>query len=309
MSRPIQGVLPVAHTPFTDDDQIDWDSLRRQIDWAFDLGVNGFCTGMVSELLRLTAAERVELTRQLGQMTEGRGAFVASVGAESTRQAVAFACDAERAGCSGVMAIPPISSALPDAELVDYYVALASAISLPIIVQDASGYVGQAIPQTVYRELLDRFGPERILFKPEAAPVGPKISELQRMTHGAARVFEGSGGSLLIENYRRGITGSIPGMEFLDGVLAVWRALERGDEPAAYRAYFPLCALVTLQLQAGLDGFLAIEKYVLHKRGLFATTARRRPNSWQLDEQTRAEVDRLLEHLVAALGDGACGIV
>ena len=303
MSFLIQGVLPVAHTPFTDDDRIDWESLRRQIDWAFDLGVNGFCTGMVSELLRLTAAERIELTQQLGQMNDGRGAFVASVGAESTKQAVAFACDAERAGCSGVMAIPPISSALPDDEVVEYYAALARAISLPIIVQDASGYVGRAISQSVYHELLGRFGPERILFKPEAMPVGPKISALLRDTAGEARVFEGSGGNLLIESYRRGIAGTIPGMEFLDGLMALWHALERGDESKAYRVYFPLCALVTLQLQAGLDGFLAIEKYVLHKRGLFATAARRRPNSWQLDDHTRAEVDRLLEYLAIAVRD------
>ena len=105
----------------------------------------------------------------------------------------------------------------------------------------------------------------------------------------------------MIDSYRRGIAGTIPGMEFLDGVIAVWRALERGDEETAYRVYFPLCALVTLQLQAGLDGFLAIEKYVLHKRGLFDTPARRRPNTWHLDAETRMEVDRLLERLAESI--------
>jgi 4-hydroxy-tetrahydrodipicolinate synthase len=153
----------------------------------------------------------------------------------------------------------------------------------------------------VYLELLDRFGPDRIFFKPEAAPVGPKISALRAATGGAARVFEGSGGNLLIDNYRRGVTGTIPGMEFLQGVIAIWRALRAGDESTAYRVYFPLCALVTLQLQAGLDGFLAIEKYILQRRGLFRTAARRRPHAWQLDEETRAEVDRLLDHLAAAI--------
>jgi 4-hydroxy-tetrahydrodipicolinate synthase len=58
---------------------------------------------------------------------------------------------------------------------------------------------------------------------------------------------------------------------------------------------------VTLQLQAGLDGFLAIEKYILQRRGLFRTAVRRRPFAWQLDEETRAEVDRLLDHLAAAI--------
>ena len=55
----------------------------------------------------------------------------------------------------------------------------------------------------------------------------------------------------------------MPGMDLLDGVVAVWKALQRGDEEAAYRVYFPVCAIVALQLQAGLDGFLAVEKYLM----------------------------------------------
>lgn len=301
MTKPIQGVIPVAHTPFTQDDKIDWKSLECQVNWALERGAGGYCTGMVSELLRLTSAERIELTQRLAQLNQGRGVFVASVGAESTHQAVAYASSAEQAGCDAVMAIPPLSSAIPDDELVNYFSTIATATFLPLIVQDASGYVGQAIPQSVYLTLIDRFGADRILFKPEASPVGPTISALRDATDGAAKVFEGSGGNLLIDSYRRGIVGTIPGMEFLDGVIAIWRALEAGDDETAYRVYFPLCALVTLQLQAGLDGFIAIEKYVLHARGLFDTPARRRPCTWVLDRETRREVDRLLERLAASI--------
>jgi len=302
MNHPlVQGVIPVAHTPFTTTDDIDWESLARQVDWALEQGADGFCTGMVSELLRLTADERLEITRRLAEMNAGRGAFVASVGAESTKQAVQFATAAEQAGAQGVMAIPPLSSALPATEIIAYFSALANAITLPIIVQDASGYVGQAIPQAVYLELLDHFGPDRILFKPEASPIGPIISALRDTTSGAAKVFEGSGGNLLIDSYRRGIAGTIPGMEFLPGVIAVWRALQQGDEEYAYRVYLPLCALVTLQLQGGLDGFLAVEKYVLHARGLFTTDNRRHPYAYELDSETREEVDRLLDRLNAAI--------
>jgi dihydrodipicolinate synthase/N-acetylneuraminate lyase len=89
----------------------------------------------------------------------------------------------------------------------------------------------------------------------------------------------------------------MPGMEFLPGIVAVWEALQSGDNARAYRIYFPICALVALQLQAGLDGFLAIEKYVLHRRGLFTTMRRRGPFGWELDNETQTEVDRLLEIL------------
>jgi dihydrodipicolinate synthase/N-acetylneuraminate lyase len=301
MPQPITGVLPIAHTPFLDNDEIDYDSLRRQIDWAFEQGAQGYCTGMVSELLRLTTAERIELTYKLAELNAGRGVFVASVGAESTKQAVFFAREAEKAGCQALMAIPPMSMALPEDELLAYYSTIAEAVGVPLIVQDASAYVGKSIPISLCIELLNRFGNDKILFKPEASPIGPNLSRLRDGTQGKARVFEGSGGILLVDSFRRGIAGTMPGMEFLEGIVPLWKALQRGDEETVYRIYFPICALVALQLQAGLDGFLAIEKYLLYRRGLFATPRRRRPYSWELDAETIREVDRLFAILQAVL--------
>ncbi|MBM4004345.1 MAG: dihydrodipicolinate synthase family protein [Planctomycetes bacterium] len=301
MKRTIEGVLPIAHTPFTDDDRIDEGSFQRQIDWAYAQGAQGFCTGMVSELLRLTADERRELTHKLVQWSAGRGVVVISVGAESIPQALVYAREAELAGADAVMAIPPISTALPDAELRYYYQTLAETISLPVIVQDASAYVGRPIPLALQIELLQQYGEEKILFKPEASPIGPNLTRLRDATGGRARVYEGSGGILLIDSFRRGIRGTMPGMEFLDAIIPLWKALQRGDDETAYRIYFPVCALVALQLQAGLDGFLAIEKYLLKQRGLFQTDRRRRPNSWTLDEETRLEVDRLFQRMQQAL--------
>lgn len=297
----IAGVLPIAHTPFLDDDSIDDASLARQIDWAFDQGADGVCTGMVSELLRLTFGERIALTRRLAELARGRGAFIAGIGAESTRQAVEYGAAAREAGADAVMAIPPTTTALPDAALEEYFATIVGQVGLPLIVQDASSYVGREIPLDVSVRLLDRFGPERILFKPEANPIGPNLSRLRDAAGGGARIFEGSGGIALVDSFRRGIAGTMPGMEFLPGIVALWRALQAGDETAIYRLYLPICALVSLQLQAGLDGFLATEKYILHRRGLFATDRRRRPYRWVLDEETRRELDRLLELLEQAL--------
>lgn len=303
MSQNIAGVLPILHTPFFDNDEIDIDSLQLEIDWAFDLGVQGVCSAMVSEILRLTSSERNELNRHIVEITADRGVVVASVGAESTKQAVEFARSTEASGCGAIMAIPPISTALPEDALWQYFASLAKAVAVPLIVQDASSYVGASIPTSFYVRLLDEFGPEKILFKPEGAPVGPNISDLRIASDGRAKMFDGSGGSLLIDAFRRGVIGTMPGVDLLDGIVAVWNALQSGDEAAAYRIYFPICALVALELQAGLDGFLAIEKYLMVKRGLFATDHRRTPNSWSLDPETQHEVDRLFEMLQRELPD------
>lgn len=301
MPKKLAGVLAIAHTPFTDSDEIDAAALKRAVDWSFGVGADGIGTGMVSETMRLTFHERLALARMLVGFAEGRGPVFVAVGAESTKQALEFAVDAELSGCDAVMAVPPLTAKLSEAHLVDHFRALADGIGIPVIVQDASGYVGQSIPIGVCVKLLERYGPEKIVFKPEAAPNGPTLSALRDATGGRAIMFEGSGGIFLIDSFRRGIAGTMPGMDLLDGVVAVWKALQRGDEAAAYRIYFPVCALVALQLQAGLDGFLAVEKHLMVRRGLFPSARRRKPYGWELDAETAAEVDRLFGQLQTAL--------
>jgi hypothetical protein len=139
------------------------------------------------------------------------------------------------------------------------------------------------------------------LFKPEAPPHGPQLSALRDATQGRARIFEGSGGIHLVDAFQRGIVGTMPGVDLLDGVVALWRAMACGDRAAAYRVSLPIGALVALQLQAGLDGFLAIEKYLLVKRRIFRNAHRRRPYGWELDQETAAEVDRLFDLMNLAL--------
>ena len=297
MPRPLQGVLPIVHTPFDSNDQIDSVALKSEIDWIYSVGADGFGTGMVSEILRLTYEERQSLTEQIVEFSNGRGAVFAAVGAESGKQALAYAQFAEKADCDAVMAAPPLSSRLSADSLLDYYRTLADGIGIPVIVQDASSYVGSSIPLEVYVKLLDWFGEDKILFKPEASPIGPNLSALRDATAGKAKIYEGSGGFLLIDSYRRGITGTMPGVDLLDGIVALWKALKRGDEAAAYAIYYPICAIVVLQLQAGLDGFLAIEKYLMVKRGLFKSEKRRQPFSWSLDAETAQEIDRLFDQL------------
>lgn len=301
MKSNIQGILPVLNTPFDVNDEIDRDSLERQINWAFELGCDGVCSAMVSEILRLTSEERVLLNRLIVEMTAGRGVVVASVGAESTKQAVYFSETAVDAGCDAIMAIPPVITRVSLTALQDYFSTLADAVPVPLIVQDASSYVGAAIPTDFYVRLLDKYGPQKILFKPEGAPIGPNLSDLRDASGGRASMFDGSGGILLVDGFRRGVVGTMPGTDLLDGIVALWNALKAGDDAAAYRIYFPICAIVALQLQAGLDGFLAIEKHILVKRGLFTTNRRREPNAWTLDTETQNEVDRLLEMLTQAI--------
>ena len=56
-------------------------------------------------------------------------------------------------------------------------------------------------------------------------------------------------------------------------------------------------------VQNSLDAFLAVEKYLLVKRGIFPSARVRGPVGYELDAETRAEVDRLFAKLQEALAD------
>lgn len=303
--QPLNGVLAVLQTPFTEDLGLDRNALRTEIDWAFETGANGVVVAMVSEILRLGFHRRRELVAEVCQSIEKRGSTVISVGAESTMEAIEFARHAEKLGATAVMAIPPVATKLDGSATLGYFAGIADSVSVPLVVQDASNYVGGGIDVRVYLDLLDQFGPDRIFFKTEASPLGPNLSRLRDATGGTARIFEGSGGINLVDCYRRGIAGTMPGVELLDGIVGLWEALKAGNEDRIYELSLPICALVTLQIQAGLDGFLAIEKYLLNKRGLFPNTLRIQPNAWEMDAETRLEVDRLFARFQAVVGAGA----
>ncbi len=293
------GVLPVFQTPWHEDETLDLETLEREIAWLYDCGANGIVMAMVSETLRLDSEEREQLAAAACKFGKARGAVVISVGAESSKTAERYARHAESVGADAVMAIPPVSIGIGESELMAYYTRIIQAIQIPVIVQDASGYVGKPMPIAMQARLLDEFGSERVQYKPEASPIGPKLSELRDATRGKARVFEGTGGIALVDSFKRGIVGTMPGADLIRGLVPLWRALESGDAERADRIHGPLSALISMQ--TSLDGFLAVEKHLLVRQGIFKNTLVRGPVGFKLDAETKREVERQFDRMIAAI--------
>ena len=305
--RELRGVLPVFQTPWLADETLDLETLGREIAWLHDCGADGIVMAMVSETLRLSSEEREQLADAACRLGRDRGVVVISVGAESSKVAERYAKHAESAGADAVMAIPPVSAGIGEGELLVYYTRIIEAIRIPLIVQDASGYVGRPMPVAMQAKLLDQFGPDRVLYKPEASPIGPKLSELRDATGGRARVFEGTGGIALVDSFKRGVVGTMPGADLIRGLVPLWRALQSGDTSKADRIHGPLAALISMQ--TSLDAFLAVEKHLLVRQGIFKNTLVRGPVGFRLDEETRREVDRLFDRMIEAASDPNSGIV
>jgi len=148
-------------------------------------------------------------------------------------------------------------------------------------------------------QLLEEFGPERVMFKPEASPIVPRLVELLNATEKRARVFEGTGGIALVESHQHGVVGTMPGADLIRALVALWRALEAGETARAQRIHEPLAAIISIQ--TSLDAFLAVEKHLLLRQGIFKNTIVRGPVGFRLNEETQREVGGLFERLMEAI--------
>ncbi len=294
------GVLPVLATPFGPNWQIDAAALQREIDWLFDNGADGLTVAMVSEIQRLSHAERAELNALTCEFSAGRGPVVASVGAESTYVACQLARSAAQAGASAVMAAPPLLAATPELELRRYLEAIAQAAQCPVILQDASNYVGVPVPVPVQAALVRDFGPDQLLLKPEAAPLGPTLGAIAQATGGTARMFDGSGGIGLIESHARGVVGTMPGPDLVWALRALWDALQAGDAALARSIQGPLAGIQAMTV--GIDGYVTVEKHLLVRQHVLPHARMRPPVTFPFDEVSAGCVEDLVAELAARVG-------
>jgi hypothetical protein len=101
-----------------------------------------------------------------------------------------------------------------------------------------------------------------------------------------------------VDSFKRGVVGTMPGADLIRGLVPLWDALQAGDTEKADQIHGPLAALVSMQ--TSLDAFLAVEKHLLVRQGIFKNTLVRGPVGYRLDDETRREVDRLFDRMIAA---------
>jgi 4-hydroxy-tetrahydrodipicolinate synthase len=297
--KQLAGVFNVISTPLDNNDQIDQKILKQEIDWLIKCGSNGAVLAMVSEVLRFSAAERRVQWQLSLEYLSGRIPLVVSVGAESAAIAVGLAKDAQKDGATAVMATPPSAFVASADEVKNYYQRIIEAVDITVIVQDASNYLGAPIELDTYVELIDKYGDERVQFKPEAKPVKDRLEQLNKISNNRARVFEGQGGIDLLDTHPLGVKGTMPGAEVPWAIVGLWKALENKDLSAAQAIHTPLAKLISYQTT--LDAYVAVEKYLLVKQGVFVNTNQRGPVGFKLDQETKNKIDLAYSELAAAI--------
>lgn len=290
MSSSFAGVYPILATPFTDDGRIDVSSQLRLVDHLLEQGVHGLgAFGNAGEGYTLSAAEKTELLEAILRHVDGRVPVIVGVGTTGTDLAVAACREAEDQGAGGLMVLPPYYLR-PDGDGVrSFFAAISDAVSIPIMVQDAPLLSQVAMPAA----LLGRMGREieRVEYvKVEAPPTAPKITQTLEAAGDSLTLFGGLNGQFLIEEVRRGARGTMPASDMASLYVAMWDALEAGDDAAAWDVFRRAFPLIRFELQPGL-GVSAI-KHNLVNLGVIDSAAVREPTK-QLDAAGLGELEVL----------------
>lgn len=102
------GVFTAITTPFTADDAVDETFLERHVRWLISHGCRGIVAlGSLGEGATLRSHEKLRVLEVCREATNGTVPLIAGVSGLGTGECVELAQAAERAGCDGLMVLPP----------------------------------------------------------------------------------------------------------------------------------------------------------------------------------------------------------
>jgi 2-keto-3-deoxy-L-arabinonate dehydratase len=270
-----RGIYPAICTPFTPDDAVDLDALRRVVRFVLEGGAHGIVAfGLAGEVLKLSTDERKALTDTI--LDEVGGAVPVFIGASgpSIGVAIELARYAERAGANCVVLPAPMSGALDEPTLVDYFVRVASSVSIPVMIQDAPAYLGIGLGPGIVARVASAAENVRLV-KLEAGPV--EMGEWIASLGPEFSIWGGDGGVYLLDCVRTGAAGIIPGADLIDLLVQVYEAEADGDPVRADELFRAVLPILVFQMQNSIDHYNGCAKVVLVRRGVLTYAGLRPP--------------------------------
>jgi 4-hydroxy-tetrahydrodipicolinate synthase len=289
---PLQGVLPILPTPFSDDGAVDERSLRRVIDFELDVGVHGVSVlGFMGEAHRLSNAERRQVVSTV--VDQAGGAFPTWVGvlAFGAAGAIEQGLEAQELGAEGVFVAP--IGVQNDQVIFDYYAEVAGALEIPVAIHDFPESFRTILSPALIARMANEIDGVRYI-KLEDYPVLAKMSRIQELAPDSIGIFGGLGGVYFLEELQRGSRGIMTGFAFPEVLRAVYGAFRDGDPERAAAIFDRYVPLIRYEFQPKIG--LAYRKFVYHRRGIIDSTFIR-PPGMQIDDYTRAELTAIIERV------------
>jgi dihydrodipicolinate synthase/N-acetylneuraminate lyase len=292
MSEPFRGVYTIPSTPIKPNLEIDWEGLRRVVDFCVDCGAHGIVWPVnASGFAALSDEERLQGMQVVVEQTAGRVPVVLGTQGVAAPHAAMFSRHANAVGADAVIAMAPYIQALQEEDaIVDYFQAISDAIDIPIFVQNHTRGSVLSV-KTLVRLVQEVEHVEYI--KEETFPVTHVITQvLEQAGPKLKAIFGGAGGRFLLLEHPRGVAGQMPGCHITDVVVRLWDALESGKREEAKEIFGKMGPIFALE---ALRGTNYVE--VLYRRGVIDYAGTRSGGDSLIDDYDRVALDEILRDL------------
>jgi 4-hydroxy-tetrahydrodipicolinate synthase len=138
--NPIVGSIVALVTPMHEDGRIDYEALRRLIDWHIAEGTD--CIGVVGttgESPTVSMEENCEVIRVAVEQAKGRVPVMAGTGANNTLEAIELTRFAKKVGATCHLSVVPYYNRPSQEGIYRHFKAVAEAVDLPMVLYNVPG--------------------------------------------------------------------------------------------------------------------------------------------------------------------------
>lgn len=293
MAGKITGIFNILATPFTADFDVDYDSLKNLVNFQMDKGAHGLTIlGVMGEAAKLSVDERKSVMDTVIETVDGAIPVVVGTSHPEIETCIDLSSAAFEAGADGAMIAPPRMEDKSDNAILALYSKIAEHIEKPIVVQDFPPINDVIMSPDLLTRIAEAIPNARYL-KLEDPPLMEKIGAIRERTD-KFEIFGGLGGMFLLEELKRGASGTMTGFAFTEILVAVFDAFNddrMDDAEAIFDKYLPL---IRYENQPQIN--LTIRKEFLKRRGAMKNATPREPFN-PIDEGTHEEISWLLKRV------------
>lgn len=243
-AKELRGVYTVMITPMTENQQLDEQGLRANIDWQIAQGIAGLCVvGSTGEFVTLTKDERNRVVDITIEQAAGRVPVVVGSAAATTMEAIEYAKYAEAAGADAVMLVNPFYSLPAPNEVVEYFRMVAAAINIPIMAYNNPACSGvDILPETMAE--IGKI--KNVRYFKDASGEIRRLREIQELTGGKLKAFNGAE-DLAFEAFVLGAVGwiCVAGNIIPKECQTLFDLVQAGKIAEAKALYFKILPLLT----------------------------------------------------------------
>ena len=140
VQQALRGSITALITPFDENRDVDSAAFSKFVDWQINQGTHGLVpVGTTGESPTITTDEHKHVVDLCIEAADGRVPVIAGAGSNSTREAIAFAQHADKAGADAILVVTPYYNKPSQEGLYQHYTAIHNNCDLPIVIYNIPG--------------------------------------------------------------------------------------------------------------------------------------------------------------------------